>query len=169
MREDCSSMSIRGMRGLVASVSSMNLRKRMVCTGQKAISVYFSWHRTVSTKDLGSCQQALLLQRWSGPESHEELCGCFVEGFEKKSLSNRLVQWKLALLLNPMWWSLTSTRKKLWKSCGMCLTASVECVSILSCVECIEEGRDRFQELVGGVSQAVKDKGVRVIPTQSQT
>ena len=56
MREDCSCMSICGMRGLVASVSSMKWRRKMVCTRRKATCVDFSWQRTVSRKDHGSCR-----------------------------------------------------------------------------------------------------------------
>ena len=56
MREDCSCMSIRGMGGLVASVSSMKWLRKMVCTRRKATCVDFSWHRRVLRKDPGSCR-----------------------------------------------------------------------------------------------------------------
>ena len=45
----------------------------------------------------------------------------------------------------------------------MCLTASVGCASIMSSVECVEID---FHEYVGGVSQAMMDKGIHVIPTR---
>ena len=56
MRKDCSCMSTRGMRGLVAAVSSMKWRRCLVCTRRTATCVGFSWQRTVSGKDAGSCQ-----------------------------------------------------------------------------------------------------------------
>ena len=49
--------------------------------------VDFSWQRTVSHVELRvhhrGVGQALLQQSWPGQESHEELCGCCVEGLEE--------------------------------------------------------------------------------------
>ena len=51
------------------------------------------------------------------------------------------------------------------KSCRMCLTASVECVS-----ECVEEGRDRLHQSVEVYRKRprnwAKDKGTHVFPTK---
>ena len=65
MREDCSCMSIREMRGLVAPVSSMKWRRKMVCTRRKATCVDFSWQRTVSREDPGSCRTQCIIEELS--------------------------------------------------------------------------------------------------------
>ena len=65
----------------------------MVCKRQKATCVGFSWQRTVSGKDAGSCQNSecsieelsMRCYNGDGQESHEELCGCCVEGPEERS------------------------------------------------------------------------------------
>ena len=51
MREDCSCMNIRRMRGLVASVLPIKFRRRMVCTRRKVICAVSIQMATNSIKE----------------------------------------------------------------------------------------------------------------------